>query len=193
MSLRLTLSPFLMRGQEQMRWLKMVDRAITEALVKLIGDERRTSMIVVQDMPDSLGSYRSSMSKKHDRLVYELFRVKGDKGLEQAKEAMHMAGLLLGIEFKESLKLTDVPSETTTALRLFYRIIGIEYVIDDDESTMKVWRCALSKNYSTITCEVISRLMEGIAHGLDPNLSLGFTKMNGPETPMCLAEIVWKD
>jgi len=182
-----------MREQERMRWLKMVDRAITEALVKLIGDERRTSMIVVQDMPGSIGSYRSAMSKKHDRLVYDLYRVKGDRGLEQAKEALHMAGLLLGVEFKESLKLSEDPEKTRTALRLFYHIIGIEYVVDDDGTKMKVWRCALSKDYSTLTCEVISRLTEGIAHGLNSNLSIGFTKRNGKGTPICMAEIVWND
>ena len=176
-----------------MRWLKLIDRAITEVMVRLIGDERRTSLIVVQTMPDTLAAYRTSMARKHDRLVYELYRTKGDQGLAKAKEDAHMAGLLLGVEFKESLKISDLPQDTRTAARMFYKIMGIEYVTDDDGRRMRVWKCALSKDYSDITCEVVSRLVEGVAHGLNPNVSLGFVKRNGEGTPICVAEVVWND
>lgn len=193
MNVRLSMASLLVRGRGQVKWLRMVDVAVTETLISSIGDERHVAPIVAQEMPDDPVRFRTEMSRKHSLLVKELISLRGNDGIAHAKEELFKAGMRLGTEIRSRLKLSDGPEQLIAAARLLYRILDIEFHVDADGKGIHVSRCSLASNYGPSTCDVISRMDEGVVHGLNPKANMRFRERNGSGAPICRAEIVWDE
>jgi hypothetical protein len=191
MNFRLIIASLMIRGRGQVKWLRMVDTAVTEALVSSIGDEQRVAVIIALEMPGDPGRFRAEMSRKHAQLVNELSSMKGDEGIAQVKEELFATGARLGAEVRNQLKLSDEPEQLIAAAKLLYRILDIDFDVDADGKGMRVSRCSLADNYGPFVCGVISRMDEGVVHGLNPRASMRFSRRNCPEATMCQADIIW--
>jgi hypothetical protein len=193
MNLRLFIADLVIRGRRQMRWLQMIDRAVIKALTPLIDKGSEISTIIGKEGPNDPAGYRQAMSRRHVQLVDELIAAKGkEEGIQMGREAMHDAGVMLGADIRTKLRLSGDARELMTAARLLYRILGIEFEVDDDMKGMRVRHCALSQNYTPLTCEVISAMDEGVVSGLDPSVKMRFVEKNGHRWPMCKAELTWR-
>jgi hypothetical protein len=191
MNIRLSLASLLIRGRMQMPWLRTIDRAVTEALASLLDDEG-TSPILSMEMPGDPSRFRSAMSCKHALLVEELLAQRGEEGTRLGREAMHQAGVRLGREVRNRLRLSDDRNELMVAARLLYRVLGIDFSTVDEGRSMKVSRCSLAENYTPVTCEVISAMDEGVVSGLNPYVDMRFVRRNCRDPPMCRAELEWR-
>ena len=193
MNLRLSMASLLIRGRGQIKWLRMVDTAVTEALVSSMKDSGSITTIISIEMPHDPRLFRSVMSQKHAHLISELFSQRGDAGIVQAKDELFKAGVRLGTDIRDRLRLSDEPKQLIAAARLLYRILDIDFQVDADGKGMKVSRCSLAGYYGPFTCEVISRMDEGVVQGLNPRANMRFKERNGSGTPICRAEIAWDE
>jgi hypothetical protein len=73
-----------------------------------------------------------------------------------------------------------------------YHVLGITFNVEwlgPNQALLTVDRCALAKNYSKLTCEVLSATDEGVVNGLNSNIIMKFEKMITDGCKVCTAKI----
>jgi hypothetical protein len=194
-NLRLTLATLFLRGRLQTRWLQAIDDQVSKGLLHLL--EGAGPGLVDEGVTRSHrpADYRRQMSAWHAKLVDALVAQRGlEEGSQEGRRIMYETGLMLGRDLRRRLRLSDDAQELMAAARLLYRILGIEFQADLDETggRMTVVRCSLSQHYTPLTCEVISAMDEGVVSGLNPSMSMRFDVRNRPVSPCCTAELRWE-
>ena len=156
-----------------------------EALVELAKEQVQLSRTIEER--------RSAMAKKHATLIKVLENAAGrDKAVELGRDALFAVGRNLGREARDKLGIGDEPRDLTRAARIFYRVLGIEFGVEwlgDAKANLIVERCALSKEYSELTCLVLSATDEGVVRGLNPGASMRFEETMTSGRARCIAAV----
>jgi len=97
---------------------------------------------------------------------------------EISRKALFKVGLKLGKEARERLNLNDNLTDLSSAARILYRVLGIEFyiTIEDNKIFLIVEKCALAEYYTIETCKIISAVDEGVVQGLNPKFNMIFTE-----------------
>ncbi len=143
-------------------------------------------------MPKGLEAKRVAMAKTHTTLVEALVAAVGkEQAVRLGREAMFKAGQTLGEQIRKRLGVQSA-SDMFRAAKVLYRVLGISFTVRQVASNavvMEVHRCALSSEYSEITCEVLSAADEGAIHGLYPKAHMTFKDKITGGCSRCVAEI----
>jgi hypothetical protein len=137
---------------------------------------------------------RANMAQTHVRLVETLVASFGhEKGVTLGRETLFSVGESLGKQTRARLGVGDNPRDMIEAAKILYRIFGIEFHLewlDETNAILIIDRCALAKNYTPLTCEVLSATDEGIIQGLQPNSKMEFKEyMTTGGCTKCKADI----
>jgi hypothetical protein len=146
-----------------------------------------------QQMLGTIEEQRANMAQTHTRLVEALEAEFGhEKAVTLGREALFSLGEDLGKLTRLRLGVGDNPKDMIEAAKILYRIFGIEFHLEwlnDSNATLIIDRCALSENYSSLTCEVLSATDEGIIQGLQPNSRMQFKEYMTSGCKKCKADI----
>jgi len=108
---------------------------------------------------------------------------------EISRKALFKVGLTLGREAHERLNVNDSLTDLSSAARILYRVLGIEFYItvDDNKIFLTVEKCALAEYYTIETCKIISAVDEGVVQGLNHNYNMIFTEWMTGDCNECRA------
>lgn len=136
---------------------------------------------------------RADMAKTHAKMVEALESAVGhDKAVALGRESLYAVGVALGEQTRSKLGVGDSQSDLIRASKILYRILGIDFHIewiDESNAVAVIERCALSAEYSKLTCEVLSATDEGVISGLQPNVKMKFTQYITGGCPNCRANL----
>lgn len=179
------------------RELDRVSEFTTAALALLVEDNapgylERTAQ--AESPPrGSIEERRAAMARKHASLVAALEDAVGrDKAVALGRTALFEVGRRLGADARGRLGIGDGPEDLIQAARILYRVLGIEFKIEwqgPGNAKMIVERCALSKEYSELSCMVLSAADEGVVRGLNPSASMQFSERMTGACAVCKADI----
>ena len=126
----------------------------------------------------SLVKKRAAMARQHAVLVEALEKILGtNQAIEVGRNAMFEAGRKLGKEARDQLGVGESLKDLVRAAQIMYRILGIRFVVEWTSPTsakLVVNRCALSKDYSNLTCLILSAVDEGVVEGLNGKIQMSF-------------------
>jgi hypothetical protein len=144
----------------------------------------------------SVREQRANMSQAHAKLVAALEAAVGhDKAVALGRESLFNVGLALGKQTRKELGVGDSQSDLIKACKILYRILGIDFHIewiDETNAVAVIEHCALSEQYSKLTCEVLSATDEGVITGLQPNVKMRFTQYITGGCQNCRANLNFK-
>jgi hypothetical protein len=146
-----------------------------------------------QQLRTSIEQERTNMAQAHAKLVETLESKFGhEKGVALGRETLFSIGVSLGKQTRIRLGVSDNPEDMIRAAKVLYRIFGIDFHIEwhnESNATLIIDRCALSEQYSKVTCEVLSATDEGIIRGLQPNSTMQFKEYMTSGCRNCKADI----
>ena len=176
------------------RELRNVSSQTTEALKTLIASyEPREVAATEQPFPTNLSEQRAMMARTHAKLVDRLAALVGhEKAVALGRESLFAVGVNLGKQTRGKLGVGDNPKDLVRAAKILYRILGIEFRLewlDSSNAVAIINRCALSEQYSKLTCEVLSATDEGVIKGLQPNVTMHFKEYMTSSCKNCRANI----
>ncbi len=193
MGLRLTFLGWWTPKQLICHELDRVASKTTGALIEVI--KNNTTLEVsseVHHLTGNLEERRSVMAKQHSVLVAALVEALGrNRAVLLGREALFRVGRELGEESRRRLGVEN-PYDVVKAAKILYRVLGIEFNVrwvDDIRGVMTVNRCALAKEYSELTCQVLSAADEGVMSGLASNATMRFKEKLTDGSSACIAEI----
>ncbi|MCZ3366071.1 MULTISPECIES: L-2-amino-thiazoline-4-carboxylic acid hydrolase [Methanobacterium] len=137
-----------------------------------------------------LGQRRSSMAMAHNKRVKILIQELGcEKAVKIGRKSMFEVGFKLGQEARRKLGVGDNFNDLELAAGILYKILGIEFKIENKEGNMFmiVNRCSLSKYYSPESCMILSAADEGVVYGLNKNMGMRFKERITEGAPECIA------
>lgn len=139
---------------------------------------------------------RAAMARKHTILVDALVDAVGrDRAVELGRNALFKVGKDLGVKTRRRLGLRDELGDLNRAAQVLYRVLGIESRIEqleNGDATLIVERCALAREYSELTCLVLSATDEGVVRGLHSEACMRFKERMTSGCPRCIAAIEFK-
>ncbi len=115
-----------------------------------------------------------------------------EETIRLGRKALFSVGQDLGKQTRAKLGVGNSPRDLTKAAKILYRILGIEFHLEwVDKSNVKIiiYRCALAKQYSKLTCEILSATDEGVIEGLQPNVTMKFGEFMTKGCKNCRADI----
>ena len=174
--------------------LKDISNQTTTALKALL-PEGAPAEYGKQDPPasSSIQQQRADMAQTHEKLVKTLEAALGhEEAVKRGREALFSVGLRVGKQVRGRLGVGGNPEDLTRAAKILYRVLGIEFRlewIDNSHAKATINRCALSQQYSTLACEVLSATDEGVITGLQENVKMKFTQYMTSGCKVCKAEI----
>jgi hypothetical protein len=128
--------------------------------------------------PGNVSQKRAAMARTHALLVEALSVAVGrEQAVDLGRKALFEVGKSLGKETRGKLGIGDSPNDLIRVARVMYKVLGIEFNVEwhgKTNATIVVDRCALAKEYSELTCLVLSATDEGVISGLEPNASMLF-------------------
>ena len=146
-----------------------------------------------QPSKSGIQEQRTAMAQTHEKLVEALATAVGrEEAVKVGREALFLVGQSLGKQARSSLGVSDSPNDLTRAAKILYRVLGIEFHLewhDQLSATLIIDQCALAKQYSKLTCEVLSATDEGVINGLQPNLAMKFREYMTSGCKNCWADI----
>lgn len=167
--------------------------AALEALLEAHAPDALKRVAAKERSARSIDQTRSAMAGRHAALVEALKESMGEEGaIELGRKALFEVGLQLGRDARRRLRTSDEPGDLVRAARILYRVLGIEFRIersDERSDRMIVNRCALSREYSNLTCKVLSATDEGVIRGLAPRASMTFKERMTSGCQNCIAII----
>ena len=197
MGLRLRLlalwTPSWIVRQELEKIQNVTVAALTELLHEhLPNNDPKTEDVDARDF-ENVGELRQTMAKRQAALVDALADAMGrDTAVKVGREALFAVGERLGSENRSRLGVGLGRGDLVRAAKIMYRVLGIDFNIawqGPGEATVTVDRCALSENYSSLTCMVLSATDEGVVHGLNPDITMKFEKHITDGCKNCTAKI----
>ena len=177
------------------RELKNISSQSTTALKALIAEHASGKVDDTQKLqhPKSIQEQRAIMAQIQAKLVEALEAEIGrDEAVKLGREALFSVGQNLGKQTRSRLGVGDNPKDLIKAAKILYRVLGIEFHLERlDRSNAKaiIDRCALAKQYSKLTCEVLSATDEGVINGLQPNVTMQFKEYMTSGCDNCRADI----
>ena len=143
--------------------------------------------------PGNVAQKRAAMARTHAFLVDALSEAVGrDQAVDLGRKALFEVGRSLGKETRGKLGIGDSPNDLIRAARVLYHVLGIDFDVEwhgKANATLIVDRCALAKEYSELTCLVLSATDEGVIRGLEPNVSMMFKQRMTSGCGKCIAQI----
>lgn len=143
--------------------------------------------------PGNVAQKRAAMARTHAFLVDALSEAVGrDQAVDLGRKALFEVGKSLGMETRGRLGIGDSPSDLIKAAKVMYNVLGIDFNVEwhgKTSATLIVDRCALAKQYSELTCLVLSATDEGVIRGLNSNASMMFEKRLTTGCDKCIAQI----
>jgi hypothetical protein len=137
------------------------------------------------------------MAQTHAKLVETLEASVGtEKAVKLGREALFLVGENLGKQIRSKLGVSDKPQDLTKAAKILYSVLGIEFHLewlDTSNAEATIDRCALSEQYSKLTCEVLSAADEGVIKGLQPNVTLTFKEYMTGGCKNCEAHLCFNE
>ncbi len=136
---------------------------------------------------------RTAMAKSHALLVDALSNAVGpDRAINLGREALFEVGKRLGKETRNRLGIGNNSNDLIKAAKIMYRVLGIDFEVQwqgKKKGTLIVNRCEMAKEYSELTCHVLSATDEGVIKGLESNVSMIFTERMTSGYSKCIAQI----
>jgi len=179
------------------RELVRVDTITTNALEDLVNKyssnnkDRKPKKETVSK--ESVEKRRALMAFNHVNLVTSLVDILGkEEGIRLGRETMFKVGENLGRETGQKLGVGSSIKDLIMAAKILYHILGIEFEVEMKSSASAILiinRCALSKNYSELTCQILSATDEGVIRGLNQNIKMRFTERMTSGLAKCKATI----
>ena len=149
-----------------------------------------------QEHPSSIQEQRAIMAQTHAKLVEKLEAIVGRKqAVKLGRQALFSVGQNLGKQSRIKLGVGDNPKDLTRAAKILYRVLGIDFRlkwVDSSNAVAIIDRCALSEQYSELTCAVLSATDEGVIKGFQPNVTMNFREFMTGGCKNCRAEIHFK-
>ena len=146
-----------------------------------------------QHSSNNIQEQRAAMAQTQAKLVVTLASAIGhEEAVKLGRETLFSVGQNLGKQARSRLGVGNSPHDLTKAARILYRVLGIKFHLewhDQSSATMIIDQCALAKQYSKLTCEVLSATDEGVIKGLQPNLTMKFIEYMTSGCKNCLANI----
>jgi hypothetical protein len=194
MGLRLSLLYWWTPNYIIKRELRNVSIQTTEALQTLISAYAPQEVNNTDhQFPTNLNEQRVMMAQTHTKLVNALEAAVGhEKALALGRESLFSVGVNLGKQTRGKLGVGDNPKDLIRAAKILYRVLGIEFDLewlDGSNAVAIINRCALSEQYSKLTCEVLSATDEGVIKGLQPNVTMHFKEYMTSGCQNCRANI----
>jgi len=144
---------------------------------------------------ETIEQRRAAMASQHAQLVDALVAAQGrDSALNLGRAAVFQVGRDLGAQARSSLGVGNNPADLIRAAKILYRVLGIEFAVEwtgNEAATLVVNRCALAKEYSNLTCSVLSATDEGVMQGLNPDAKMKFRETITAGCPQCKADILF--
>jgi hypothetical protein len=145
---------------------------------------------------ESIEERRTAMAVKHSNLVVRLVEVLGkEQAIRLGREALFKVGEDLGGETCQKLGVGESFQDLVRAAKILYRVLGIDFDVeltDPNNAVLTINRCALSADYSDLTCQILSATDEGTIRGLNQNMNMTFTERITGGQPKCKAKITLK-
>jgi hypothetical protein len=176
--------------------------------LKIISDQTTTALIALipksaikeanlespgQQSQKNIQQLRAVMAQTQTKLVETLEAAVGhEEAVKQGREALFLVGEKLGKQIRGKLSVGKSPKDMTKAAKILYRVLGIEFHLkwlDNSNAEAIIDRCALSEQYSKLTCEVLSATDEGVMKGLQLNANMKFEKFMTSGCKNCKAHI----
>ena len=180
------------------RELKQLNSQTTGALTSLLSTYA-PQQGTVEEKPKNVKdvkAQRAQMAQTHARLVEALEAAVGhDRAVALGRESLFNVGLALGKQTRSKLGVGDSQRDLIKASKILYRVLGISFHIDwiDESNAIAVIEhCALSEQYSKLTCEVLCATDEGVITGLQPNVKMRFTQFITGGCQNCRANLNFK-
>ncbi|MCW4023456.1 MAG: L-2-amino-thiazoline-4-carboxylic acid hydrolase [Candidatus Bathyarchaeota archaeon] len=180
MGLRLRFLEWWTPGFLIKRELQSINKQITEALKALIPADVFQKVDFPQMPQESIHEQRAAMAQTHTKLVKMLEQALGhEQAIQQGREALFLVGQRIGRKTRAQLGVGDNPADLERAAKILYRVLGISFHLqwlNSSSAVAIIDRCALSKEYSEFTCEILCATDEGVISGLQPNVTMKFVK-----------------
>jgi hypothetical protein len=152
--------------------------------------------VYIKQPTGNISAMRANMAQTHKELVEKLVSTLGhEEAVKLGREALFSVGQKLGRETRSKLGVADKPSDLIKAAKILYRILGIDFTLDWQDSTHAtaiINRCALADKYSALTCQILSATDEGVINGLQPNVNMKFEQYLTSGCADCKAKIHFK-
>jgi predicted ArsR family transcriptional regulator len=137
---------------------------------------------------------RLAMSKEHIVLVTALVNALGeDEAVKVGRQALFEVGAKLGRETRDLLGIGHANhKDLVKAAKVLYRVLDIDAEVEwhgKDRATLFVSRCSFAKEYSKVTCQILSAADEGAVSGLNPHMSMIFEHRMTEGCDKCSAKI----
>ena len=133
------------------------------------------------------------MAKQHTELVAALVEAVGkEKAAKLGREKLFDVGNGLGVEIRGKLGITSNPKDLVKAAKLLYRVLGIDFDVEwlgKTNASLFVNKCDLAKEYTEVTCLILSATDEGVINGLQHTANMTFKKRITDGSSRCIAEI----
>jgi hypothetical protein len=178
------------------RELEKVSAATTNALQELVkkyAPLTKTDSIGEREPAKTLQEKRTAMARKHTALVDALVAAVGrDEAVAVGRDAMFRVGKKLGTETRDRLGVGENPRDLVKAAKILYRVLGIHFEVEwlnPTSAVLFVDRCALAKEYSDVTCLVLSATDEGVVEGLNSAMRMQFDDRIAKGCSKCNATI----
>ena len=177
------------------RELDEVSNVTTQALKETLRIHAPNSSVEdeVADSARSIDEKRDAMAKQHAILVNALVEALGkEMAVKVGREALFMVGKQLGSQSRRRLNVGDSQGDLFRAAKIMYRVLGINFNVEwlgPNQAVLTVDRCALAKNYSELTCKVLSATDEGVVNGLNPKIMMKFETTITGGCNVCTAKI----
>ena len=145
------------------------------------------------DTVTSIDKKRAAMANQHANLVNALVQALGkETAVKVGRETLFKVGKQLGSQNRNRLNVGDSQGDLVKAAKIMYHVLGINFNVErqgPNQAILTVNRCALAKNYSELTCAVLSATDEGVVNGLNPNIIMKFEKTITGGCNVCTAKI----
>lgn len=180
------------------RELRNLNDQTTDALISLLTIYAPEKALIA-DKPQkskSMKEHRTIMAQTHAKLVDALAASVGhDKAVALGRESLFAVGLTLGKQTRTKLGVGSSQSDLIKASKILYRILGISFHLewqDESNAVAVIEHCALSEQYTKLTCEVLSATDEGVIAGLQSNVKMHFTQTITGGCQNCRATLNFK-
>ncbi len=146
--------------------------------------------------PKTIEEQRAVMAQTQATLAERVQNSVGhDEAVKLGRAALFLVGQNLGRRARKSLGVSDNPRDLVRAAKILYRILGIEFHLewhDQSSATLIIDRCALAKEYSSLTCELLCATDEGVLNGLLPKVRMRFKEYMTSGCKNCRASIAFE-
>jgi L-2-amino-thiazoline-4-carboxylic acid hydrolase len=145
----------------------------------------------------SIEQQRAAMAATHTRLVEALEAAIGrEQAVKLSRDVLFTVGRDLGEETRRRLGVDNGRRDLIRAAKILYRILGIRFEfeqIDSANLTITIDQCALAREYSKLTCDVLSATDEGVITGLRPSATMRFRRYMTEGCTTCEADIRFEE